>query len=72
MSSDYNLFKQFGPRSGMTNPRPDLVTLMVSLIPEMFWKKVNFEKKSADTKKDVKIHSMQRVKCAALSYLHAG
>ena len=64
VSSAYNLCKQFGPRSGLTNVEPDLDpncfdTLMVFL--KEFLKKVDFEKNRHTTKKYAKIPSRQRV-----------
>ena len=68
MSAADNFWKQFGPKSGPTKLRPvfsrsdldsNCLTLMVFL--EEFFKKVYFEKKSAD-KKHEKLPSRERVK----------
>ena len=54
MSSADNLGKQFGLRSGPTNPGSKLFDILMVFLKE-FFQKVNFEKKSADNKKAWKI-----------------
>ena len=63
MSSDDNLHKQFGPRSGLINVGPDLDPNCLTLW-WYSWKnflKKFILKKSADDKQHAKLHSRQRV-----------